>query len=97
MKFLGRIFLIICAASAISACTAGEQPPHWWDPSGKYSTLNPSPRLIAPPAKTAAAVQPVVKPVSQPAPQAQEEETFTPVKDAAVEIVDLPAPSVLGD
>ncbi|MCL2888000.1 MAG: hypothetical protein FWF35_01610 [Elusimicrobia bacterium] len=92
MKFLGRIFLIIFAAAVLAACE-GEQPPHWWDPSGKYSNLTPPQQVIAPQAQPAAA-QPA-QTVQSPAPEPQAEETFTPVKSASVEVDDLPVPSVL--
>ncbi|MDR0291336.1 MAG: hypothetical protein LBI01_00860 [Elusimicrobium sp.] len=92
MKFLVRVFLFIFAAAALAAC-AGE-PPQWWDPSGKYSNLNPPQQLSAQPVKTAAQPQPA-QIITQPAPAQAEEETFTPVKSAAVEVADLPVPSVL--
>ena len=97
MKFLSRIFLIIFAAAVFAACN-GEAPPHWWDPSGKYSNLTPLPEQTPAPAvkKTTAAPQTApAQTVVKPAQNTQEVETFTPVNSASVEVDELPVPSVL--
>ena len=98
MKFLERFALVIFAAAALAACTG--EPPQWWNPNNVYSNLNPVPVKDLPvkpaPPPPAPAAQPQPAPaVVQPADGPIADDDFTPVKEDAVEVTDLPSPSVL--
>ena len=85
--------LILATVFFICGCKTTEDPPAWWNPSGKYSN-GAAAVPDKTPAKPAAAVAVTPKPAVQPVKETYED-TFTPVVDQKVEVIKLDAPSVL--
>ncbi|ACC97939.1 hypothetical protein Emin_0382 [Elusimicrobium minutum Pei191] len=94
-----KILVLFLVSFLFAACN-GTTPPQWWDPSGKYTDEGAAKPQSQNEQKKAVSNQQVKKTTPAPAvqpPRVDPAETFTPIEQVEVEIINLPMPSVLDE